>query len=156
MNTPTPVTRSGPGANKAIKPHLVDYGGTCLFDGMGPRVATGDRPDYLAGEDQALKCLNRLGDAAARACCGYGIPDLVRALDSEERRVVLIADQQELATDALYRVPLPQEFQTTKGKRFRSGFARSARSRPPGFTTPAPPAMSPERCLIHIWLAFFK
>jgi hypothetical protein len=59
LNTPTPVTRSGPGVNKAIKPDLVDHGGTCLFDGMGPRIATGDhyasagmltlRPDYLAG-----------------------------------------------------------------------------------------------------------
>jgi hypothetical protein len=40
-------------------------------------------------------------------------------LDSEERRVILIADKQELATDqfALFRVPLPKEFQFTKGKR---------------------------------------
>jgi hypothetical protein len=32
---------------------------------------------------------------------------------------VLIADAQEFATDqfALYRVPLPKEFQTTKGQR---------------------------------------
>jgi subtilisin family serine protease len=59
LNTPTPVTRSGPGVNKAIKPDLVDHGGTCLFDGIGPRIASGDhyasagmltlRPDYLAG-----------------------------------------------------------------------------------------------------------
>jgi hypothetical protein len=34
LNTPTPVTRSGPGANDSIKPDLVDFGGTCLFDGM--------------------------------------------------------------------------------------------------------------------------
>jgi hypothetical protein len=167
------VTRSGPGANNAIKPDLVDYGGTCLFDGMGPRIVTGNhyasagmltlRPDYLAGlltaatgtsmaaprvaykaalllrampaasanmirallalsasvPSEAIQCLNRLGDGAARICCGYGLPDPARALDSEERRVVLIADRQELATDqfALYRVPLPKEFQTTKGKR---------------------------------------
>jgi hypothetical protein len=173
LNMPTPVTRCGPGANKAIKPDLVDYGGTCLFDGMGPRIATGHhyasagmltlRPDYLAGlltaatgtsmaapriaykaalllrampaasanmirallalsarvPPEAIQCLNRLGDSAARACCGYGVPDVARALDSEERRVVLIADQQELATDqfALYRVPLPKDFQTTKGRR---------------------------------------
>lgn len=173
LNTPTPVTRSGPGVNKAIKPDLVDHGGTCLFDGMGPRIATGDhyasagmltlRPDYLAGlltsgtgtsmaapriafkaalllrampaasanmirallalsasvPPEAIQCLNQLGVDAARACCGYGVPDVARALDSEERRVVLIADRQELATDqfALYRVPLPKEFQTTNGKR---------------------------------------
>jgi hypothetical protein len=68
---------------------------------------------------EAVQCLNPLGDAAIRHCCGYGVPDLARALDSEERRVVLIADHQELATDqfALYQVPLPKEFQTTNGKR---------------------------------------
>jgi hypothetical protein len=173
LNQPTPVTRSGPGANNAIKPDLVDYGGTCLFDGMGPRIATGNhfasagvltlRPDYLAGlltsatgtsmaapriaykaalllramprasanlirvllalsariPPEATECLKGLGNGAILACCGYGVPDLARALNSEERRVVLIADQQEIATDqfALYRVPLPKDFQTTKGKR---------------------------------------
>ena len=173
LNTPTPVTRSGPGVNKAIKPDLVDYGGTCLFDGMGPRIATGHhyasagmltlRPDYLEGlltaatgtsmaapliaykaalllrampaassnmirallalsasvPTEAMQCLHQLGEEATRACCGYGVPDLARVLDFEERRVVLIADQQELATNqfALYRVPLPKDFQTTKGRR---------------------------------------
>jgi hypothetical protein len=68
---------------------------------------------------EALQCLHHLGASAQRACLGYGVPDLRRALDSEERRVVLVADVQELATDqfALYRVPLPKEFQTTKGER---------------------------------------
>jgi hypothetical protein len=68
---------------------------------------------------EAFECLRPLGDDAVLACCGYGIPDVSRALDSEERRVVLIADHQELATDqfALYRIPLPKEFQTTKGRR---------------------------------------
>ncbi|MDQ2081718.1 S8 family peptidase [Xanthobacteraceae bacterium Astr-EGSB] len=69
---------------------------------------------------EALECLQRLGGDAQRACLGYGVPDIARVLDSEERRVVLIADRQELATDqfALYRVPLPKEFQTTKGERY--------------------------------------
>jgi hypothetical protein len=172
-NMPTPVTRSGPGINKSIKPDLVDFGGTCLFDGLGQRIATGDhfasagmltlRPDYLAGlltaatgtsiaapriafkaalllratptasanmvrallalsadiPTETVQCLDGLGKDAVRACCRYGMPDIARALDSEERRVVLIADHQELATDqfALYRVPLPKEFQTTKGAR---------------------------------------
>jgi subtilisin family serine protease len=173
LNTPTPVTRSGPGANNSIKPDLVDFGGTVLFDGMTQRIVTGDhyasagmltlRPDYLQGlltsatgtsmaapriaykaallvramprasanmirallalaastPTEALQLLNHLGADAQRACLGYGVPDVARALNSEERRVVLVADGQELATDqfALYRVPLPKEFQTTKGVR---------------------------------------
>jgi hypothetical protein len=173
LNQPTPITRSGPGTNDAIKPDLVDYGGTCLFDGMGPRIATGNnyasagmltlRPDYLAGlltsatgtsmaapriaykaavllrampaasanlirsllalsasvPAEATECLKGLGNGAVLACCGYGVPDLARALSSEERRVILVADHQILATDqfALFRIPLPKDFQTTKGKR---------------------------------------
>jgi len=170
---PTPITRAGPGANSSIKPDLADFGGTCLFDGMIPRVATGDhyssagmltlRADYLKGlltsatgtsmaaprvaykaalllralpsasanmirallalsadiPHEAVQCLASLGDDAPRRCFGSGVPDLARALDSEERRVILIADKQELATDqfALFRVPLPKQFQSTKGKR---------------------------------------
>lgn len=173
LNTPTPITRSGPGANDSIKPDLVDFGGTVLFDGMTQRIVSGDdyasagmltlRADYIQGlltsstgtsmaapriafkaalllrampaasanmirallalsatpPNQALHCLHHLGADAQRACLGYGIPDVARALDSEERRVVFIADRQELATDqfALYRVPLPKEFQVTKGTR---------------------------------------
>lgn len=173
MKGPTPITRSGPGANDAIKPDLADFGGTCLFDGMIPRVATGDhyasagmltlRPDYLQGlltsatgtsmavprvaykaalllratpnasanlirallalsadiPHEAIQCLAALGDKAPRNCLGYGVPDVARALDSEERRVVLVADHQELATDqfALFRIPLPKDFQTTNGER---------------------------------------
>ena len=173
LNAPTPVTRCGPGANNSIKPDLVDFGGTVLFDGMTQRVVTGDhyasagmltlRPDYLRGlltsatgtsmaaprvaykaallvramprasanmirallalaasaPAEALQRLNHLGPDAQRACLGYGMPDVARALNSEERRVVLVADRQELATDqfALYRIPLPKEFQTTKGAR---------------------------------------
>jgi subtilisin family serine protease len=173
INTPSPITRSGPGANDAIKPELVDFGGTCLFDGLTQRIVTGEsyasagmltlRPDYLQGlltaatgtsmaaprvaykaalllrampqasanmvrallalsahvPSEAIQCLSAVSPEAHRLCLGYGLPDLRRALDSEERRVVFIADAQELATDqfALYRVPLPKEFQTTKGKR---------------------------------------
>lgn len=77
------------------------------------------RPSPDAYPSEAIECLSRLGHEAARSCCGYGLPGLMRALDSEERRVVLIADRQEIATDqfALYRIPLPKEFQTTTGKR---------------------------------------
>jgi hypothetical protein len=173
QNLPTPVTRSGPGPNKSVKPDLVDFGGTVLFDGMTQRVVSGDhyasagmltlRPDYLRGlltsstgtsmaapriaykaglllrampgasanmirallalsasaPPEARQNLHRLGPDGQLACLGYGVPDVARALDSEERRVIFIADRQDLATDqfALYRVPLPKEFQSTKGKR---------------------------------------
>jgi Subtilase family len=136
VNTPSPVTRSGPGANKSIKPELTDFGGTVLFDGMTQRIVTGDhyasagmltlRSDYLRGlltsstgtsmaaarvaykaalllramprasanmirallglcaspPAEALQCLNHLGADAQRACLGYGVPNLARALDS--------------------------------------------------------------------------
>lgn len=55
-----------------------------------------------------------------RKCMGYGVPNVERALSSEEKRVILVADRQEMYLDqmALYAVPLPEEFRTTKGKRF--------------------------------------
>lgn len=174
LNLPTPITRSGPGANDAVKPDLVDFGGTVLFDGMTQAIVSGDkyssagmltlRPDYTQGlitsatgtsmaapriafkaaliqrampgasanmirallalsanyPQEALQRLNHLGNKAPRHCMGYGMPDVARALDSDERRVVLIADRQSLATDqfALYRVPLPADFQNTKGTRY--------------------------------------
>ncbi|WP_084030550.1 S8 family peptidase [Bradyrhizobium paxllaeri] len=172
-NTPTPITRSGPGINDAIKPDLVDFGGTCVFDGGTQRVAAGEdfassgmltlRADYIQGllasatgtsmaaprivykaalllralpdasanlvrallavsashPSEAIQALSPLGDKAMRHCLGYGIPDLYRALNSEEARVIMFADRQELPIDqfALYRVPLPKDFQSTKGKR---------------------------------------
>jgi hypothetical protein len=172
-NLPTPITRSGPGANDAVKPDLVDFGGTVLFDGMTQAIVSGDRyasagmltlrPDYTQGlitsstgtsmaapriaykaaliqravpsasanmlrallalsasyPEEAIKKLIRLGKHAPRHCMGYGLPDVARALYSEERRVILIADRQSLATDqfALYRIPLPTDFQNTNGVR---------------------------------------
>lgn len=172
-NTPSPITRSGPGVNNSIKPDLVDYGGTCLFDGGVQKIVTGDsyasagmltlRPDFLKGlltastgtsmaaprvaykaalilrafpqasanmirallalsasaPPEALQCLSRVSQDAHRLCLGYGVPDPRRALSSEERRVVFVADVQEIATDqfALYRVPLPKLFQSTRGER---------------------------------------
>ncbi|WP_257180737.1 MULTISPECIES: S8 family peptidase [Bradyrhizobium] len=171
--TPSPITRSGPGINKSIKPDLVDYGGTCIFDGATQRIATGEnyassgmltfRAEYLQGlltaatgtsmaaprvaykaalllralpqasanmirallalsakhPPEATQSLACLGNDGARLCLGYGMPDAFRALHSEEARVIMIADRQELPVDqfALYRVPLPKDFQTTKGNR---------------------------------------
>ncbi len=172
-STPSPITRSGPGINGSIKPDLVDFGGTCIFDGGTQRVAVGEhfassgmltlRADYLQGlltsatgtsmaapriaykaalllralpdasanlirallglsaghPPEAIQVLSTLGDNAVRHCLGYGVPNLDRALNSEEARVVMFADRQELPLDqfALYRVPLPKDFQLTKGKR---------------------------------------
>lgn len=172
-NTPSPITRSGPGVNNSIKPDLIDYGGTCLFDGGTQKILTGDhcasagmltlRPDFLKGlltastgtsmaaprvaykaalllrsfpnasanmirallalsaspPTEALQCLSQVSQDAHYLCLGYGVSDPRRALSSEERRVVFVADAQELVTDqfALYRVPLPKPFQSTRGKR---------------------------------------
>ncbi|MFO1110692.1 MAG: S8 family peptidase [Bradyrhizobium sp.] len=40
---PSPFTRIGPGANGAIKPDLVDFGGTAVFDGPTQRLQDGSR-----------------------------------------------------------------------------------------------------------------
>jgi hypothetical protein len=55
-----------------------------------------------------------------RQCLGYGVPHAERALASDDTRVVLLADRQELDLDqvALYAVPLPAEFRQTRGRRF--------------------------------------
>ncbi|MBX9925011.1 MAG: S8 family peptidase, partial [Hyphomicrobiaceae bacterium] len=55
----------------------------------------------------------------ARQCLGYGVPDLARALASDDNRAILLADRQELDLDqvALYAVPIPDTFRTTKGQR---------------------------------------
>jgi hypothetical protein len=93
MNLPTPITRSGPGANGAIKPDLVDFGGTCLFDGMGPRIATGHhyasagmltlRPDYLAGLLTAAT-----GTSMAAPRIAYKAALVLRALPSASANMI--------------------------------------------------------------------
>lgn len=40
---PSPFTRVGPGAGKIIKPDLVDYGGTLIFDGATQHLMGGDQ-----------------------------------------------------------------------------------------------------------------
>jgi hypothetical protein len=50
--------------------------------------------------------------------CGYGKPDLDNALFSTDYRVTLIAEEEaELDTIQLYQIPIPQEFQQSKGER---------------------------------------
>ena len=59
-----------------------------------------------------------LGNDATRAVCGYGQVDLERAAFSDDARVVLYAED-ELAIDhfAVYRIPIPEPFQTERGER---------------------------------------
>jgi hypothetical protein len=59
-----------------------------------------------------------LGDDAMRAVCGHGQVDLEHAAFSDDARVVLYSED-ELAIDhfAVYRVPIPEPFQTERGER---------------------------------------
>ena len=59
-----------------------------------------------------------LGDDATRTVCGHGQVDLERAAFSDDARVVLYGED-ELATDhfAVYRIPIPEPFQTERGER---------------------------------------
>ncbi len=75
--------------------------------------------------EEAVQCLqpgyqrgHRL-KPEVRHCLGYGVPDVARALASDDPRVILLADRQELDLDevALYAVPLPAEFRRTQGPR---------------------------------------
>jgi subtilisin family serine protease len=169
---PSPFTRIGPGANGAIKPDLVDFGGTAVFDGptqslqdgsnrsnagvlslhaqyLTQLVATWSGTSFaaplvahkaallieafptasanlirallaLSAEHPApaVQCLNNRGDDAIFSVLGYGVADIERALSSEDNRVVLYREDS-LASDcfAVYEVPIPDEFQTGKGRR---------------------------------------
>ncbi len=167
---PSPFTRAGPGANKVLKPDLVDFGGTAIFDGPTQRLQSGSRrasagilsthheylqqllkyhsgtsfaaplvsykaamlfenfPDASANlirallalsaehPDSAIDCLGNDDDAIYNLL-GYGLPDVARALESEDNRVIMFAEDT-LAADkfAVYEVPVPDIFQT-KGPR---------------------------------------
>jgi hypothetical protein len=171
-NEPSPFSRIGPGINGAIKPDLVDIGGTLVFDpavarlrrgedlasagvltlhhafldrlftaGSGtsyaaPRVAfcaahiLSRLPDASANLIRALlvgsadipdatrERMRLLGDESSRAVCGHGRIDLERAAYSDDARVVLYAeDELEIDHFAVYRIPIPEPFQTERGER---------------------------------------
>ncbi len=169
---PSPFTRVGPGSNNAIKPDLVDFGGTVVFDGPTQRLQDGSNranagilttnSDYLrqlltyrSGTSfaaplvaykaallieafpeatsnlirallalsaehptSALECLPRDDDDAVFNVLGYGIADIEKALSSDDNRVILVREDT-LAVDkfAVYEVPIPEIFQTSKGSR---------------------------------------
>jgi hypothetical protein len=68
--------------------------------------------------EEALARLNGLEPDATTRICGHGVVDLERAAYSDDSRVVLYAEDV-LAADhlAVYRVPIPAEFQTVPGDR---------------------------------------
>lgn len=169
---PSPFTRTGPGVRGMIKPDLVDYGGTAVWDGPtkslvsgGKKPAAGvwtfhhkpvdrlfqarsgtsfsapvvahkaaillaEQPDApanflrallaLSGETPAaaLDALTPIGKYAPLMVCGHGVPNVDHATGSDDSRVIYYAND-ELAPDhfAVFELPVPPLFQTTKGER---------------------------------------
>lgn len=171
---PSPFTRVGLGLGGAVKPDIVEYGGTLVFDAVRMALRAGKSEDlpsaglltlhhqpverlfatgsgtscstalaaFKAGQllrrlphasanllralaatgatipEEARECLTPLGEQAIRAICGHGHLDLESAAYSDDSRVVLYAED-ELPLDyfAVYEVPIPQPFQTSKGRR---------------------------------------
>jgi hypothetical protein len=192
---PTPVTRAGPGVNGAVKPELVDYGGTAVFNGGTQKLMHGANWD-LAGivtthakyqdalftaatgtsmaaprvafkaalllrrfpessanllraflatcanvPEAAVACLDSVAYDAVQRCCGYGMPDVEKALSSEEQRVIRYADKQSFEIDqfALYEVPIPEDFRRVKGCRHIREIYEHYRWRPKGEEWPELP-----------------
>lgn len=169
---PSPFTRSGPGVRGMIKPDLVDYGGSAVWDGPTKALVSGggkpsagvwtfhhepvshlfqtrsgtsfaapivahkaalllaQYPDApanflramlgLSGEltEASIDALKPIGALAPLMICGNGVPNIGHAIGSDDSRVVLFAND-ELALDhfAVYELPIPNVFQTTKGMR---------------------------------------
>jgi subtilisin family serine protease len=69
--------------------------------------------------DATRERMRLLGDGATLAVCGHGQVDLERAAFSDDARVVLYGED-ELSIDhfAVYRIPIPEPFQTEQGERF--------------------------------------
>ncbi len=169
---PSPFTRAGPGANNVLKPDLVDFGGTAIFDGPTQRLQSGTTrsnagilsmhheylqqllkyhsgtsfaaplvaykaamllesfPNASANLIRALLALSAEHPDPAADCLGtddaiynllgYGLPDVTRALESQDNRVVMIAEDA-LAADkfAVYEVPIPDVFQAKGARQVR-------------------------------------
>lgn len=68
--------------------------------------------------EPTVDCMSLLDAEALRAVAGHGLIDLERAVFSDDARVVLYAED-ELPVDyfGVYRLPIPEPFQTEPGKR---------------------------------------
>lgn len=172
ISEPSPFTRVGPGIRGAIKPDLVDTGGTLIYDPVVQRLRGGeDLPEagvlslhhryidqlFAGGSGtsysaplvafkasqilarfpgasanlvrallasgasvppEAKARLQLLGPEAERAVCGHGQIDLERATFSDDARVALFAeDELEIDHFAIYQIPIPEVFQTERGRR---------------------------------------
>jgi subtilisin family serine protease len=75
-------------------------------------AVSSDHPSALVG------LLKGSGKGSHLQLGGHGVPDVERALESEESRVVLVSEDR-LGIDrfAVYEVPIPTDFQHTKGRR---------------------------------------
>lgn len=169
---PSPFTRTGPGVRGMIKPDLVDYGGSAVWDGPTKALVSGgakpsagvwtfhhepvnrlfrarsgtsfsapavshkaailleqyrDAPANflramlaISGEptEPALEILEPHGNQAHLMVCGNGVPNIDHAMGSDDSRVILFANEN-LAPDhfAVFELPVPKLFQTTKGVR---------------------------------------
>jgi subtilisin family serine protease len=169
---PSPFTRTGPGVRGMIKPDLVDYGGSAVWDGPtqalvsgGTKAAAGIWTFHhepvsqlfrarsgtsfstpivankaalllsyypaasanflramlaLSGEmtEAALDLLEPLGKTVPLMVCGHGIANADHAIGSDDSRVCLFANE-EIYLDhfAVFELPIPELFQTTRGTR---------------------------------------
>ncbi|MCT8970694.1 S8 family peptidase [Microbaculum marinisediminis] len=67
---------------------------------------------------EARARLQPLGADAERAICGHGLVDIERAVFSDDARVALYAeDELEVDHFAVYQIPIPEAFQTERGRR---------------------------------------
>ena len=68
--------------------------------------------------DESGECLEGFSQDEMLSVVGYGLPDVERALASDDNRVILTAeDSLPLDRFAVYEVPIPELFQVTRGKR---------------------------------------
>ncbi|WP_100260005.1 S8 family peptidase [Qipengyuania seohaensis] len=172
LDQPSPFTRSGPGIRGMVKPDLVDYGGSAVWDGPTKSLVNGGSKSAagvwtfhhepvtqlfrarsgtsfstpvvahkaalvlsqfpgasanflramlaLTGEmpPATVDLLSPASKSAPLMVCGHGIANVDHALASDDSRVIFHTDD-ELPLDrfAVYELPIPPVFQTTKGMR---------------------------------------